>query len=138
MCPIEVEPLRYDRDWHHYRPRRKHRFFFGGLVRFVTLVALLAAGGATLSLFHSHSIPDQLIAVSSTPAAGLGVIAAGLPPTTGSHSNVSGQVPKDTGHASAALAPLAPMAIVPAPVVDPSGEVFIGTGDGSNGSWSRP
>lgn len=138
MCPIEVEPRRYDRDRHNYRPRRKHRVFFGALAGFVTLVALLAGGGATLSLFHSHSIPDQLIAVSSGPAAGLGVIAAGLPPTAGSHSNVGGQVSKETRRASAAPAPPAPMDIVPAPVVDPGGEVFIGTGDGSNGSWSRP
>jgi hypothetical protein len=32
----------------------------------------------------------------------------------------------------------ATMRIVPAPVIDPDAEVFIGTGDGSNGSWVRP
>jgi hypothetical protein len=32
----------------------------------------------------------------------------------------------------------ATMAIVPAPAIDPTAEVFIGTGDGSVGSWVRP
>ena len=39
--------------------------------------------------------------------------------------------------ASATAAP-AMMAIVPAAVVDPTGEVFIGTGDGSGGGWVKP
>jgi hypothetical protein len=30
------------------------------------------------------------------------------------------------------------MEIVPAPVIDPSAEFFIGTGDGGAGSWIRP
>ncbi len=30
------------------------------------------------------------------------------------------------------------MAIVPASAIDPSTSLFIGTGDGSNGSWVRP
>jgi hypothetical protein len=32
----------------------------------------------------------------------------------------------------------ATMQIVPAPVIDPKAEFFLGTGDGSNGSWIRP
>jgi hypothetical protein len=30
------------------------------------------------------------------------------------------------------------MPIVPAPVIDPNPSFFVGTGDGSNGSWTRP
>jgi hypothetical protein len=30
------------------------------------------------------------------------------------------------------------MRIAPAPVIDSGAEIFIGTGDGSNGSWVRP
>ncbi len=40
--------------------------------------------------------------------------------------------------ARAAAPRAAAMTIVPAPVIDPDAEVFIGTGDGSNGSWVRP
>jgi hypothetical protein len=35
-------------------------------------------------------------------------------------------------------APLAARTITPAPVVEPGDEMFIGTGDGSNGFWVRP
>ena len=37
----------------------------------------------------------------------------------------------------ASTAPLATMQIVPAPVIDPKAEFFVGTGDRSNGSWIR-
>jgi hypothetical protein len=30
------------------------------------------------------------------------------------------------------------MMIAPAPVIDPRDEMFIGTGDGSNGFWVQP
>ena len=39
---------------------------------------------------------------------------------------------------STAMSQPATMAIVPAAVIDPTSEVFIGTGDGSAGSWVRP
>ena len=39
---------------------------------------------------------------------------------------------------AAARSDPATMKIVPAPVVDPKSEIFIGTGDRSAGSWVRP
>jgi hypothetical protein len=38
--------------------------------------------------------------------------------------------------ASAMTADMRP--IVPSPVIDPSGEVFVGTGDGAAGAWVKP
>jgi hypothetical protein len=37
-----------------------------------------------------------------------------------------------------AMSQPAPIEIVPAPVIDPKAEVFIGTGDRSAGSWVKP
>jgi len=42
------------------------------------------------------------------------------------------------GHTTAATARPATMDIVPAPVIDPKAELFIGTGDVTEGSWVRP
>ena len=41
-----------------------------------------------------------------------------------------------TGPSAATPAPM--MKIVPAPVIDPHAEVFVGTGDGSGGAWVKP
>ena len=73
---------------------------------------------AVVALLMGGSIALSLSATSSPPAR------ADLAPMT-----------RD---ASAAATRTAMMRIVPAPVIDPSDEVFIGTGDYSNGSWVRP
>jgi len=138
MSPFEVDPGLYDRYRHSGRPHPQHRSLSGSLVRFVVPLVLLAGGGAALGLFHAHSDADRPIAVASAAVTGPEVFVAGLPATTERHSHDSGQVPKDIARASAAIAPLAPVDIVPTPVIDPRAEFFIGTGDGSNGAWSRP
>jgi len=47
------------------------------------------------------------------------------------------QAPTIRAHTPATSQP-ATMEIVPAPVIDATAEVFIGTGDGSEGSWVKP
>jgi hypothetical protein len=51
------------------------------------------------------------------------------------HLRIGGQL---TQPATAAAAKDAATPIVPSPVIDPGAERFIGTGDNSNGSWTRP
>jgi hypothetical protein len=60
--------------------------------------------------------------------------------TDSSHATESRshEVPTYTGRARVAIAPAATMEIAPAPVIDARASFFIGTGDGSNGSWTRP
>jgi hypothetical protein len=41
-----------------------------------------------------------------------------------------------TGTSAATATPT--MKIVPAQAIDPNAEVFVGTGDGSGGGWTRP
>jgi hypothetical protein len=50
----------------------------------------------------------------------------------------TGQLAPDTRGAAVAVPRTATMTIAPAPVVDSGDEMFIGTGDGSNGFWVRP
>jgi hypothetical protein len=72
-------------------------------------------------------------------AATLGLlVVVSLSASAPSQSRGSGRVAIAIGDASSALPLYAKMNIAPAPVVDPSAEGFVGTGDGSNGSWIRP
>ena len=72
-------------------------------------------------------------------AATLGLLAVpGLFVSAPSQSRGSGRVAIAIGDASSALPLYAKVNVAPAPVIDPSAEVFVGTGDGSNGSWIRP
>jgi len=50
----------------------------------------------------------------------------------------TGQVAPDSRGATVAVPLAAAMTIAPAPVIDAGDEMFIGTGDGSNGFWVRP
>jgi hypothetical protein len=50
----------------------------------------------------------------------------------------TGQVALDSRGATVAAPLAAAMVIAPAPVIDFGDEMFIGTGDGSNGFWVRP
>jgi hypothetical protein len=49
----------------------------------------------------------------------------------------TGQLTPDSRGTTVAVPPAATMMIAPAPVIDPGDEMFIGTGDGSNGFWVR-
>jgi hypothetical protein len=75
---------------------------------FLIATAILAAAG---TLIATRSF------VSATPAA------------PAEHRTIARAV-------SALTADMRP--IVPAPVIDPKAEVFIGTGDGAGGAWTRP
>jgi hypothetical protein len=66
-----------------------------------------------------------------------GAIALSLSPSSSSPPRVASHVALKIRDASVAVPRTATMKIVPAPVIDPSAEVFIGTGDGSSGSWVR-
>ena len=48
------------------------------------------------------------------------------------------QLTLDSRGATATVPLAATMTVVPAPVIDAGDEMFIGTGDGSNGFWVRP
>src|SRR5262245_10998408 len=50
----------------------------------------------------------------------------------------TGGIAPDARDAAMAVPRTATMAIAPAPIIDPGAEMFIGTGDGSNGFWFRP
>jgi len=50
----------------------------------------------------------------------------------------AGQPAPDARGATVAVPRAAAMMIAPAPVIDSGDEMFIGTGDGSNGFWVRP
>jgi hypothetical protein len=50
----------------------------------------------------------------------------------------TGQLALDSRSATVAGPRTATMTIAPAPVIEPGDEMFIGTGDGSNGFWVRP
>jgi hypothetical protein len=64
-------------------------------------------------------------------------VTATLSSSTRSEST-SGQLAMAAGRVSTAAPESAAIKIAPAPIVDSRAEVFIGTGDGSNGFWSRP
>ncbi len=68
----------------------------------------------------------------------LGLSAAGMLPYAAAHTKESAQLPAATSRAAAIPAGPAAMDVVPADVIDPSPVFFIGTGDGSAGSWTRP
>jgi len=50
----------------------------------------------------------------------------------------TGQLAPESRGATVAAPLAAALAIAPAPVIDSPDEMFIGTGDGSNGFWVRP
>jgi hypothetical protein len=77
-------------------------------------------------------------------------IAAQNAPTDARHSEATavanasikqsgtGQLAPDSRGVTVAVPLAATMTIAPAPVIDPGDEMFIGTGDGSNGFWVQP
>jgi hypothetical protein len=75
----------------------------------LTVAAILVASGVAVAMKRSE-------APAEAPALHTALVVTGQPTTS---------------------AP-AMMKIVPAPVIDPNAEVFVGTGDGSGGAWVRP
>ena len=67
-------------------------------------------------------------------AAILGISVA-LSQQSSAPSHVAYDIPLETGDARATAPRNTTMRILPAPVIDPSAGVFIGTGDGGNGFW---
>jgi hypothetical protein len=68
----------------------------------------------------------------------LGLVAADLCLSTAAHPLETSQVSSINDHAVPAVARPAMMDIIPAPVIDPDAEFFLGTGDGGAGAWVRP
>jgi len=80
---------------------------------------------------------DQAKHAAHVVAALLGVsIAVSL--SRPSSSRVANDIVLETSDASAVVARVTKMKILPAPDIDSGDEMFIGTGDFSNGSWVRP
>jgi hypothetical protein len=89
----------------------------------------------TLVQNTSHISPLRAILVAAASVALLGLLAANVSTSTAVRSNESSRLPTASGHASNVVAPPATTPIVPAAVLDHSARHFIGTGDGSAGSW---
>ncbi len=143
MTPIEFNLGRHDNDRFGHPPHPQHRSFPSRAIFLAVLVVLLAGGTAAMGLSQARSDANQAIAATRAAAAGLQSFITRLIPTTAAY-------PRDTiqqkaiggaGPASpspAHMTPVPQMAIVPAPVIDPGAGHFVGTGDGSNGAWTRP
>ena len=83
----------------------------------------------------SHISPLRAILVATASVALLGLLAANLSTSTAVRSHESSRLPTASGRASNIVASAATTPIVPAAVLDQSAQRFIGTGDGSAGSW---
>jgi len=81
----------------------------------------------------SHGRLFRAILVAMASVAGLGLLAANLSPSIPARSGESNRPLTATG--SVVVAPRATMEIIPAAVIDKDALRFIGTGDGSGGSW---
>ena len=91
---------------------------------------------ATISKTRSRPWVGAIPAATAVAALLLGLALAHLAVSALKDSRgSSGQL---AGAASPAVASAATMKIVPSPVIDPGAERFVGTGDGSNGAWTRP
>ena len=84
-----------------------------------------------LKLSRNSLLPAMLVAMASI--AGSGLLAAYLSPATSIPSHEVAAPLTVTG--SVIVEPGATMQIIPADVVDKNPSRFIGTGDGSGGSW---
>ena len=73
-----------------------------------------------------------------TVAALLGLFTAAWLLSSISSSYSNGQLATPAGGVSATDLRSTTMRIAPAPVIDSGAEIFIGAGDGGNGSWTRP
>jgi hypothetical protein len=83
----------------------------------------------------SHIPPLRAILIATASVALLGLLAANLSTSTAVRSHESSRLPTANGPVSIVVEPPATTRIVPAAVLDQSAQRFIGTGDGSAGSW---
>ena len=81
---------------------------------------------------------EPCIAAQSAPTDPRRSEAAAAAETSIRQSGTTGQLASESRGATVAVPLAAAMAITPAPVIDSPDEMFIGTGDGSNGFWVRP
>ena len=88
----------------------------------------------TLVQKTSHLPPLRALLLATASVALLGLLAANVSTSTAVRSHESGRLPTASARASNVDASSAMTPIVPAPVLDHSAH-FIGTGDGSAGSW---
>ena len=88
---------------------------------------------------NTSGVPRVWIILAAGIAAALpGLAAANLFMSTALRLHERGEVRTAARQSKAATVQPALMEIAAAPVIDSNGELFIGTGDGSNGSWTRP
>jgi hypothetical protein len=88
---------------------------------------------------NTSGVPRVWIILAAGIAAALpGLAAANLFMSTASSLHERGQIRAAARQSKAVTVQPALMEIVAAPVIDANGELFIGTGDESNGSWVRP
>jgi len=78
----------------------------------------------------------RAIPLATAGVALLGLLAVNLSHSTAVQSRES-TAPMASARQAEVIAPIATMAIVPAPVIDHNTQRFVGTGDGSAGSWVR-
>jgi hypothetical protein len=90
-------------------------------------------------LRNTSGVPRVWIILAAGIAAALpGLAAANLFMSTAWSLHDRGEIRAAARQSKAVTVQPALMEIVAAPVVDSNSELFIGTGDGSNGSWVRP
>jgi hypothetical protein len=77
----------------------------------------------------------RAILAATAGVALLGFLSANLSSSTAPRPRENGRALMATAQAADVVVPMAMMQIVPAPVIDRSAQRFIGTGDGSAGSW---
>jgi len=88
---------------------------------------------------NTSDVPRVWIILAAAIAAALpGLAAANLFMSTALSLHDRSETRAAERQPTAATVQPALMEIVAAPVIDPNSELFIGTGDGSNGSWVRP
>ena len=81
------------------------------------------------------SKPALLIAAAILTVLGAGAATKSLVPVTSATEMHDSLAPT---HVASRVSSSGMMAIVPAPVIDSTAEVFVGTGDGSGGAWVKP
>jgi hypothetical protein len=99
--------------------------------------AAMPAPSAKLVWAHRMILALTILGVAA-PAVAFGFLNSRVFPATTARTHQSPKATAALDGPRAAGAEPAMMKIVPAEVLDPSSLVFIGTGDGSNGSWVRP
>jgi hypothetical protein len=90
-----------------------------------------------MSFFRNRIGFAAAAALVAALGVGFGHLAVVVTDSSHAAESRSREDPTYTRHARGAIAPVATMEIVPAPVIDTRAAFFMGTGDGSNGSWNQ-